>query len=173
MSSQPASRRNSNTNFRRNALFWAALTAISTALMVVAAFLNPVTNAPPQQKVVVVPAPTPAPAQTPEAVRAPIPTPGPTLCGRWRSVKSQKDYNFVCRGQNSFQIQELNDGLQNNSGSGWISSNGEIQAELLIAKKDRTAHLRLQLSSDGQRLDGTWYGNHARESGTLSFYRVQ
>jgi hypothetical protein len=174
MSSQTAWRRNSTTHYRRNTLIIAAITAVSTALLVIIpAWQNSGKHPSREQQIGSIPTPTPRAVQTPEAISTPIPVARPTVCGRWRSVQSQKNYDFVCQGQSSFQIRELNGQGQNNTGSGSVGQNGEIQAELLIAKKDRTAHLRLRLSSDGQRLDGTWYGDDAHESGDLSFYRIQ
>ena len=174
MSSQPASRRNSSTHYRRNTLIIAAITAVSTALLVIPAWRNSGGLPPSNQWTTPTPTPTPrpSPVQTPQVVSTPLPAVKPNVCGRWKSVSSQKIYDFVCQGQR-FEIRELNGEGQNNTGSGSVSQDGEIQAALLIAKKDRTAHLRLRLSNDGQRLDGSWYGNDPRESGTLSFYRIQ
>jgi hypothetical protein len=187
MSSRPTFRRNSNTSYRRIMLIIALVAALSAALMVFPAWWSGVFNPPNgstgpgsnsnTQATVVSPSPivgigSPSPS--------PTPTPTPTLrvaqraiCGKWRSVSSQKNYNFICQGQGTFQIQEMNDRGQTNTGSGTIGPNGEISADLLIARNDRTAHLSLQLSSDGQWLVGTWNGVSKTEAGSISFQRIQ
>lgn len=171
MSFQPTRRSNSASKFRRNTLIIGGITALATLLMVPPAWWSSVlkdlfTASPP-------PAPAPVTRPTDPAAASVPPVASSTVCGRWRSSTSQKNYLFVCKGESSFQIREISGDDQANAGAGNIRQNGKVEADLLIAKKDRTAHLRLQLSDDGQRLVGTWYGDNQNESGTLSFYRVE
>ena len=98
----------------------------------------------------------------------------PEVCGVWVSETSEKKYSFVCKDQNSFQIDEVNFNGHTNSGSGSFTDGGHINADLFIPKRSRMAHLRLQLSSDGKRIDGTWVGDDpANESGIVAFHRAE
>lgn len=178
MSSQPASPRSSNTNYRRNMLIIAAIGAVSSALLVFPAWWSGVFNPRPPtgntSSTIAHAPPSPSPITRPTEEPTPTkPISRATVCGQWRSVSSQKNYNFICQSQSSFEIHEMSSGIQTNTGSGSVGPNGEVQANMQIAKKDRIAHLRLQLSSDGQTLVGSWYGDDQREAGTLSFQRMQ
>jgi hypothetical protein len=169
MSYQTIRRWSSRTIYTILGLIIALVTAVSTALLVPPAWWNLQRN--------------PASTQQPEPVARNSAVPSgnqvipiakqQTVCGLWQSESSQKKYDFVCQGQSSFQVHEIGSTRQNNTGSGTIREDGQIQAEMLITKRGRTAHLRLHLSNDGQKIEGSWYGGDAKESGTLSFHRVQ
>lgn len=96
-----------------------------------------------------------------------------SVCGLWRSGNSRKQYGFICQQQNAFKIHEINGQGPNNTGSGKVTEDGKVEAHLLILPKKRTAHLKLQLSADGQKLEGTWNGDDPREAGQLTFHRVE
>lgn len=93
------------------------------------------------------------------------------VCGTWVSATSRKRYDFVCLGQGSFEIYEVSDqGLSKNGSGKLIEDN--VEAELLSMPKSRRAHLRLKLSADGLRMEGSWQGDDPRESGQLMFHRA-
>jgi hypothetical protein len=120
-------------------------------------------------------APEPPVATLPNPVTNPDPTSRTEqhqVCGSWQSNGSQKTYAFICRGSGVLQIRQIDSTGRENTGTGTASADGQVQAEIRIARNNRRAYLRLRLSTDGQRLDGTWYGNAAEESGEVSFHRV-
>ncbi len=94
------------------------------------------------------------------------------ICGVWVSATSQKQYDFVCQEQDTFQVRQISGQGPKNRGLGKVTEDGKIEADLIILSKDRTAHLSLQLSEDGQKIEGTWRGDDPIESGQLTFYRV-
>ena len=139
-------------------------TAVSTALLVPPAWRaikDPPTIPPPST-------PTPTPV-----VRVPTPE-RQSICGLWRSDTSQKRYRFICTGEGSFKIEEIDSHGQNNSGSGRFTHDGVVTADLMISEKSRVAHLSLYLSSDGNTISGSWVGDTPeKEFGTLAFHKIQ
>src|SRR3989442_12554083 len=85
----------------------------------------------------------------------------PAVCGVWRSETSQKQYAFVCHGQNRIHVSEINDHGSSNSGSGKINADGKIEVDILVLTKNRTDHLSLTISVDGQEMEGTGSRNHS------------
>jgi hypothetical protein len=131
-------------------------------------------------------APTTAPAApTPNVASGSQPTPVTTpppavtqtdqhqVCGRWQSDGSEKTYDFICRDRVTFQLRQINGAGGENSGSGTFTADGQVHAQILIARNNRTAYLKLRLSGDGQRLDGFWSGSAAIETGAVSFRRIE
>lgn len=121
------------------------------------------------------------PEQVPPQQSSPMPvvkqpagqtSPQQKVCGVWLSTTSQKRYNFVCQGNDSFEIYEVTSQGANKNGSGKLTGDGNVEASLLASPKNRWAHMKLRLSDDGQRLQGSWRGDDPRESGQLMFYRV-
>jgi hypothetical protein len=39
--------------------------------------------------------------------------------------------------------------------------------------KNRMAYLKLRLSTDGQKMEGSWHGDDPRETGLLTFHKIQ
>lgn len=113
--------------------------------------------------------PTPTPSPTPKT--APLQTQA-NVCGTWVSMTSQKRYDFVCQGQGSFEIYEVSNRGLNKNGSGRLTEDGNVEADLLSMPKNRRAHVKLKLSADGRRMEGSWRGEDPRESGQLTFHRV-
>jgi hypothetical protein len=118
--------------------------------------------------------------QSPPSPFSPLPVTGPSIsqpvrqqnvCGVWLSATSQKRYNFICRGQESFEIYEVGEQGLNNNGSGKLTEEGNVEAGLLLSPKNRRARLKLKLSADGRTLEGTWQGDDPREFGQLLFHR--
>lgn len=95
----------------------------------------------------------------------------PNVCGTWVSATSGKQYDFVCQGQGSFEIYEVSDKGLSKNGSGRLTEEGNVEADLLSVPKNRRARLRLRLSADGRRMEGSWQGEDPRESGQLTFHR--
>lgn len=95
------------------------------------------------------------------------------VCGEWLSATSRKLYNFICRGQDSFDIYEISDRGQNKYGTGKITEGGSIEAEILVLPMNRKAYLKLTPSADGRKLEGPWHGDDPRESGLLIFYKTK
>lgn len=95
-----------------------------------------------------------------------------TVCGTWVSETSRKRYDFVCQGQGFFEIYEVSDKGLNKNGSGKLIEGDNVEVELLSMPKNRRAHLKLKLSSDGLRMEGSWRGDDPREYGQLLFHRV-
>jgi hypothetical protein len=93
-------------------------------------------------------------------------------CGVWQSITSEKRYTFVCRTENQFDVYE-NDplGLLVKVGSGQFDQ-GNVELDLFVRSKNQSAHLSLKLSDDGRSLDGSFTGSDPRESGDISFHRV-
>lgn len=113
------------------------------------------------------PAPIPKPAPKTEPLQS-----QPNVCGTWASATSRKRYDFVCQGQGSFEIYEVSDKGLSKNGSGRLTEEGNVEADILSMPKNRKAHLRLKLSADGRRMEGPWWGDDPRESGQLTFYRI-
>lgn len=112
---------------------------------------------------------TPVPTPTPKVV----PLQGQTnVCGTWISATSRKRYDFVCQGQGSFEIYEVSDKGLSKNGSGKLTEDGSVEADLLSMPKNRRARLKLRISADGRRMEGSWQGEDPRESGQLMFQRV-
>lgn len=114
---------------------------------------------------------TPTPKSSPIAT-PPQSIPQSSICGLWRSETSGKQYNFICRTQNFFEIYEVSsDQGLTKVGSGTI--NGEVvDASYFSTAKRRSAKLELKISADGQTLEGTMKGQDPRESGWLIFHKV-
>ncbi len=117
------------------------------------------------------------PAEEPRAQTSPTPaaTPiqnRPNVCGIWVSSTSQKRYDFVCQGGDSFEIYEVSDQGINKNGSGKLTEGSKVEAEILSTPKNRKARLKLMLSTDGRRMEGSWKGDDPRESGQLMFHRI-
>jgi hypothetical protein len=122
-----------------------------------------------------------SPTLEPISLNSPIPAPTPhvkplteqeSICGMWLSETSRKQYNFVCQGQNLFEIYEVGDQGLNKNGSGKIFEGGDVEADILSLTKNRKAHLKLRLSNDGRKMEGSWRGDDPRESGQLTFHRT-
>lgn len=149
-------------------LLFLAITALSQSLMVPPAW-NP-------------PRPLPTPEPTPVVVHTPTPTPTPpppvsrtsqrTACGSWFSNTSQKKYKFICRDQNSFDVYQVNSDLDITKVGSGDAVGDIIDAKLVVPEKGRKAYLQLQLSTDGQRMEGRWHGDDPRESGLLKFQKI-
>jgi hypothetical protein len=118
---------------------------------------------------------SPTPAVTPSAAPTPSPTQvarRPNVCGVWLSETSQKKYDFVCQGEDFFEIYEVGEAGANKTGTGKITGEGSVEADLLSLPKKRRAQLKLTLSADGRKLEGSWQGEDPRESGRLMFHKV-
>src|SRR5256885_947883 len=86
------------------------------------------------------------PAQPPVVKTSAVPVvKKPSVCGMWVSDTSQKTYSFICDGEKSFQINEIDSHGPNNTGTGTFTDDGEVKGELFVAQKGRTAHLHLRL----------------------------
>ena len=96
----------------------------------------------------------------------------PNVCGVWRSGTSGKRYNFVCKGQDSFEIYEVSAQGVTKNGSGTLTKESTVEASLLSLPKNRMAYLKLKLSTDGRSMEGSWRGDDLRESGQLVFHRI-
>ncbi len=123
----------------------------------------------------------PAPTERPGPQSSPVPvtisSANPlvrqqNVCGVWLSETSRKRYNFICQAQDSFEIYEISDQGLNKNGSGKLTEDGNIEAEFLSLPKNRRAHLKLRLSADGRKMEGSWQGDDPRESGRLLFHRI-
>jgi hypothetical protein len=115
----------------------------------------------------------PEPEQPIVSVPSPTPKRRSDICGVWVSATSQKQYEFVCQEPDVFQVRQINGQGLKNRGSGKVTEDGKIEADLFILPKERTAHLSLQLSPDGQKIEGTWHGDDPKiESGQLTFHRI-
>src|SRR5215470_5951756 len=99
------------------------------------------------------------------------PTRQSNVCGTWVSASSGKRYDFVCQGQGAFEIYEISDQGLSKNGSGKLTEEGIVEADLLSMPKNRIAHLRLGLSADGRSMEGAWHGDDPRESGQLMLQR--
>lgn len=183
MSFQPSRTRAGAHNYRLAMLILAVVMTLAAILALVPSYrtmliellgwAGPVT---------MVPAPTPTPTPGSAGISQPTPitnVPQPTpqqhqVCGRWQSPRSQKTYDFICQGPGTFRVRQVDGAGGENTGTGTVGPDGqEVQAHILIARNNRTAYLRLRLSSDGQRLDGSWSGDAAVETGAVSFRRIQ
>jgi len=147
-------------------LLFLAITALAQSLMVPPAWTPP--------------RPLPTPESTLVPVRTPTPTPPPvsrtnqqTACGSWLSNTSRKKYKFICRDQNSFDVYQVNSNLDLTKVGSGDAVGDAIDAKLVIPERGRNAYLQLQLSNDGQRMEGRWHGDDPRESGVLKFQKIQ
>lgn len=113
------------------------------------------------------------PASTPSPTPQTVPLQSQSnVCGTWMSATSRKRYDFICQGEDYFEIYEVSDKGLSKNGSGKLTKEGNVEADLLSMPKNRRAHLRLRLSVDGRRMEGSWQGKDPRESGQLMFHRV-
>ena len=101
-------------------------------------------------------------------------TVGPSnIGGFWRSQTSNKLYTFICISSDYFEIYENDPNLGTvKVGFGKIFQR-TVEATFLSIGKGRMASLRLRLSEDDKKLEGTFQGLDARESGSLVFVRIQ
>lgn len=182
MSFQPSRTRAGATNYKLAMLILAVVMTLAAILALVPSYRTMLIDikglAGPVPTIYPAPSPTPASAgvsQPTPITNLPQPTPQQhQVCGRWRSQRSEKTYDFICHSATTFQVRQVDDAGGENTGTGTVAPDGqEVQAQILIARNNRTAYLRLRLSSDGQRLDGSWSGNAAVETGAVSFHRVQ
>lgn len=95
----------------------------------------------------------------------------PEICAEWSSENSSKQYSFICRGAEIFEVYEVINGRLNRIGSGRFSD-GNISAEVVSLTKNRRGYWQLELSSDKTTLQGTWRGDDPREFGNLKFRKV-
>lgn len=95
------------------------------------------------------------------------------VCGVWLSETSGKRYNFICKGQDAFEIYEVSAQGVAKNGAGTLTQENTVEASLLSLPKNRMAYLKLRLSADGRSMEGAWRGDDPREAGQLIFYRVQ
>jgi hypothetical protein len=177
MSFQPSRTRTSAKNYKRALVIAALMTAIATALLVIPPWWHLImepglTPGPGPVPTLPVSSPTPVPSVS-DQVRPVTRQPQQQVCARWQSNESQKTYDFICQGPGAFLVRQIDSDGRENTGTGTASADGQVQVEILIARNNRTAHLRLRLSGDGQRLEGSWYGNATVESGEVSFHRIQ
>src|SRR4051812_14173171 len=139
MSFQPSRTRTGARNYKRALAIAAIVTAIATALLVI----------PPYWHLIVERGLTPGPGPVPLPTLAASPTPVPSVndqvppvtqqqqvCGRWQSNESQKIYDFICQGPGAFQIRQIDRTGRENTGTGTASANGQVQAEILIARNN-------------------------------------
>ncbi len=167
MNLQPPANNLSNTKFYAVAMLLAAL--IGTAAQVVG--LPPAWKWWPYKEPGAQTSATPAPSPSPTTQAGSLQGP-PNVCGTWVSATSRKRYDFVCQGQRSFEIYEIGDKGLSKNGSGKLTEEGGVEADLISMPKNRRARLRLKLSTDGRRMEGSWQGEDPRESGQLMFHRV-
>lgn len=166
MNSQPSADSLSSKRLYAVAMLLAALIGTLAQVVVVPSALNWWPNDKPKAQTSATPAPTTISA----AKTGPLQS-QPNVCGTWVSATSQKRYDFVCQGQGSFEIYEISDKGLNKNGSGKLTEEGNVEADLLSMPKNRRAYLRLRLSADGRRMEGSWQGEDPRESGQLMFHR--
>src|SRR5258708_34689930 len=164
MSFQPSRTRTGAHNYRLAMLILAVVMTLAAILALVPSYramliellgwAGPVT---------MVPAPTPTPTPGSAGVSQPTPitnVPQPTpqqhqVCGRWHSPRSQKTYDFICHGPGTFLVQQVDSAGGENTGTGTVAPDGqEVQAQILIARTNRTAYLKLRLSRAAERLHG-------------------
>ena len=91
------------------------------------------------------------------------------VCGRWQSHTSEKSYNFICASDGLFEVYEETSGGLIKVGTGNVSDDGTVKADLVSPAKNRRGHWKLRLSSDGRTMTGPWHGDDPRESGQLAF----
>ena len=91
------------------------------------------------------------------------------ICGRWQSQTSQKYYNVICASDGLFEVYETTEAGLVKTGSGSVTDDGAVEAEMISPSKNRKGHWRLKLSSDGHSMKGPWHGDDPRESGELNF----
>ncbi|HEY9405716.1 MAG TPA: hypothetical protein VIQ24_23905 [Pyrinomonadaceae bacterium] len=164
MNSQPPLNNLSSNRFYAIAMLLAALIGTLAQVVVIPPTWKSWPYEEPKPQPSVTPVPTPTKAET---FQSQI-----NVCGTWLSMTSQKRYDFVCQGQGAFEIYEVSDKGLSKNGSGKLTEEGNVEADLLSMPKNRRAHLRLKLSADGRRMEGTWQGEDPRESGQLMFHRV-
>lgn len=115
--------------------------------------------------------PTPTPKSSPVATPLPVISQS-SVCGIWLSRTSGKRYNFICQNQNFFELYEVgSDQGLTKVGSGTVNGDA-IEVDFFSTIKRRSAKLKLTLSADGQKLEGTMQGNDPRESGWLTFQKI-
>lgn len=157
---------------------YAVIIALGTIIMAGAAFyeawrhwgLTPASETP---AMVPVALGSPTPSASPALTATPaLATKHQNICGTWLSSSSHKKYNFVCHGEGFFEIYEVSEGGANKTGTGKITDDGSVEADLISLEKNRKAQLRLRLSTNGQMMDGSWRGEDPRESGRLTFQKV-
>ena len=167
MNSQPPLNNLSGNRFYAIAMLLAALIGTLAQVVVIPPTWKwwPYEETKPQTSVT----PTPTPNLTDKAGSLQNQT---NVCGTWVSMTSRKRYDFVCQGQGAFEIYEISDKGLSKNGSGKLTEEGNVEADLLSMPKNRRAHLRLRLSADGRRMEGSWQGEDPRESGQLMFHRV-
>jgi hypothetical protein len=90
----------------------------------------------------------------------------------WLSETSGKQYNFVCTPQGSFEMYEISDQGQRDVGSGIVAGDGNLDADLHVLTKNKWVHLKLRLSEDGRKMEGSFRGSDPREAGGLTFHKV-
>jgi hypothetical protein len=94
-------------------------------------------------------------------------------CGLWRSETSEKQYTFICQNENRFDVyvSDPNEGLVK-VGTGRFEK-ANVEADVYVKSKNRSAHLSLKLSDDGKTLEGIWTGLDPREYGRIRFRKVE
>jgi hypothetical protein len=144
------------------------------AAVAILTLLAGIAMVPPAWWPILFPRPFQSPVTPPSLPEPPVSVAEPrqNVCGEWLSATSRKQYNFVCQGKDSFQIYEVTGEGLNKTGSGNMSAGGDVDADLLSSPKNRRAHLRLRLSTDGRTMTGSWQGEDPRESGQLMFHRI-
>lgn len=138
--------------------FWASNPSIQNPVGPTSAEAQPTVSSPPSHAVATLPSGR-------DALTSKL------VCAEWLSESSGRRYNFICQDQTSFDIYENRGGLLTKVGSGRLVEDGSLEADIRVAEKDRLAHLRLRLSSDGQKIEGSFHGDDPRESGHLVFHR--
>ena len=98
---------------------------------------------------------------------------GTTVCGVWRSETSNKLYKYDCLNKSVFDVYELRGKVLDRTGSGQITEEGTVEADIVSMPKNRRARLWLRLAPDGRTMSGSWRGDDPQESGALVFYRIE
>lgn len=94
-------------------------------------------------------------------------------CGLWESEISKKQYTLVCRDENRFDVYVM-DPVDGEIRVGTGHFQGEnVEAEVYVKAKNRTAQWDLRLTEGGQALVGTWAGLDPREEGLIRFRKVK
>jgi len=52
-------------------------------------------------------------------------------------------------------------------------SGADVNAQITVRNMNRIASLKLKLSGDGKRLEGTFHGLDLRETGSIAFDKIQ
>lgn len=178
MSSQPQSKDLSkHRGYLIATLITAVVAAIAQALGLLPLYKIYPTETPintPGVEISVPPSVEPPPTQNPPNTNPPTTQSLmlQNLCGGWFSETSQKRYDFVCQAQAYFDIYDVTDQGRNKVGSGKMLEGGTIEANILVLKKNRIAHLTLSISADGRKMNGSWQGNDPREFGKITFHKI-